>query len=135
MKAKKLVALGMATVMTCALASCGGNKTETKEASSSKGGEENKTITFWNIGTENPDASILQSAVENYNSKSDNGYKVELTAIQNDKYKEKLVIAMSSGECPDMYTSWTGGPLQEYISSGYAQPITSLYKEAGLDKK
>ena len=43
------------------------------------------------------------------------GYTVNQVAIQNDTYKEKLVIAMSSGECPDMYSSWSGGPMYEYI--------------------
>lgn len=145
MRLKKLVALGLASVMALSLVACSGdsnNNKNDKEASTSATEEakedkndsgENKTITFWNIGTEDPDASIMKYAVDKFNESTDTGYQVELTAIQNDKYKEKLVIAMSSGECPDMYTSWTGGPLQEYIDSGYAQPITDLYNEAGLN--
>jgi len=149
MRIRKLVALGLSVVMVAGLTACGGEKSEPSNGgddsvAATQGTEasqevktdddENKTITFWNIGTENPDASIMKYAVDQFNSNTDSGYQVELTAIQNDKYKEKLVIAMSSQECPDMYTSWTGGPLQEYINSGYAQPITDLYKEAGLDK-
>lgn len=133
MRLKRIAALGLAAVMTVSLSSCGGESS--KETGSNKGGaKDDKKITFWNIGTEDPDASIMKYAVDQFNEKSDSGYQVELTAIQNDKYKEKLVIAMSSKECPDMYTSWTGGPLQEYIDSGYAQKITDLYKDAGLDK-
>lgn len=144
MKKKQLIALGLAVVMVASLAACGGNGSNSnsgttggsaKEEASTGGGSDN-VISYWNIGTEDPDASIMQYAVDQYNENdsAESGYTVEATNIQNDKYKEKLVIAMSSGECPDMYTSWSGGPLREYIDSGYAQPITDLYKEAGLDQ-
>lgn len=141
MKKRRLAALGLAAVMVASLAACGGNDsgstsggTSAGEESKSSGGSSNE-ISFWNIGTEDPDASIMQYAVDQYNANdsAETGYTIVPTNIQNDKYKEKLVIAMSSGECPDMYTSWSGGPLREYINSGYAQPITDLYEEAGLD--
>lgn len=133
MRLKKYAALSLAAVMALSLAACGGK--DSKETGSDNGGSKgDKKITFWNIGTEDPDASIMKYAVDEFNKKSDSGYKVELTAIQNDKYKEKLVVAMSTKDCPDMYTSWTGGPLQEYINSNHAQKITDLYKDAGLDK-
>lgn len=144
MKKKQLIALGLAAVMVASLAACGGNDSNSssqttgdsaKKEASTGGGSDN-VITYWNIATEDPDASIMQYAADQYNENdsAESGYTVQTTNIQNDKYKEKLVIAMSSGECPDMYTSWSGGPLREYINSGYAQPITDLYKEAGLDQ-
>ena len=131
MKRKQAAALGLAAVMAVSMCACG-NSEKKESKSEGSGASDEKTITYWNIGTEDPDQSILKSAVDYFNENSDSGYQVEMTSIQNDKYKEKLVIAMSSG--PDMYTSWTGGPLQEYIESGYAQPVTDLYKEKGLDK-
>ncbi|MGN1191108.1 MAG: extracellular solute-binding protein [Dorea sp.] len=138
MKKKKLIALGLVAVMAASLAACGSSDSSSSDDSSSSSGssDSDKVITFWNIGVENPDALIMQYAVDQYNQNdsAESGYTIETTSIQNDKYKEKLVIAMSSGECPDMYTSWSGGPLREYIDSGYAQPITDLYKEAGLDQ-
>lgn len=83
-------------------------------------------ISYWNIATEAPDKLFVDKAVEKFNAETESGYTVTPTAIQNDTYKEKLVVAMSSGECPDMYTSWSGGPMFEYIDSGFAQPITDL---------
>ena len=70
--------------------------------------------------------------IEKFNENNEDGWTIENVPTQNDKYKEKLVIAMSSGECPDMYTSWSGGPMNEYIDSGYAQPLDDLYEEYGL---
>ncbi len=145
MKKKQLIALGLAAVMVASLAACGGSDSSSastgggasasEEASASAGSGDSNTITYWNIGTEDPDASIMQYAVDQYNANdaAESGYTIDVTNIQNDKYKEKLVIAMSSGECPDMYSSWSGGPLREYIDSGFAQPITELYEAAGLD--
>lgn len=158
MKKRRLTALGLAAVMACSMTACGSgansgdavdaknpgagtegggadtNGDDAKDGGKDAGTDGEKVISFWNIGTEDPDASIMKYAVDAYNAKegAQSGYTVEMTAIQNDKYKEKLVIAMSSGECPDMYTSWSGGPLNEYINSGFAQPVTKLYEEAGL---
>ena len=87
---------------------------------------------FWNIGTEEVDKAIYDKAIENFNSNTESGYTVSSVPVQNDNYKEKLVIAMSSGECPDMYISWSGGPMNEYIDSGYAQPITELFNNSEL---
>ena len=117
MKKKKLIALGLVAVMAASLAACGSSDSSSSDDSSSSSGssDSDKVITFWNIGVENPDALIMQYAVDQYNQNdsAESGYTIETTSIQNDKYKEKLVIAMSSGECPDMYTSWSGGPLSE----------------------
>ena len=87
---------------------------------------DDKEITYWNIAVESPDKDIVTAAVDKFNKETKSGYTVNQVAIQNDTYKEKLVIAMSSGECPDMYSSWSGGPMYEYIDSGFAQPIDDL---------
>ncbi len=124
----KLMSLSLAAVMTVSLAACGSGGGDSKGGSDS-----DKTITYWNIGTEGADKAALEYAVNAFNENTDSGYQVEMVAIQNDNYKERLVVAMSSGECPDMYTSWSGGPMNEYIDSGFAQPVDDLYEEYGLD--
>lgn len=124
----KLMSLSLAAVMTVSLAACGSGGGDSKGGSDS-----DKTITYWNIGTEGADKAALEYAVNAFNENTDSGYQVEMVAIQNDNYKERLVVAMSSGECPDMYTSWSGGPMNEYIDSGFAQPLDDLYEEYGLN--
>lgn len=124
----KLMSLSLAAVMSVSLAACGSGGSE-----SEGGSDSDKTITYWNIGTEGADKAALEYAVNAFNENTDSGYQVEMVAIQNDNYKERLVVAMSSGECPDMYTSWSGGPMNEYIDSGFAQPVDDLYEEYGLN--
>lgn len=124
----KLMSLSLAAVMSVSLAACGSGG-----GGSESGSDDDKTITYWNIGTEGADKAALEYAVNAFNENTDSGYQVEMVAIQNDNYKERLVVAMSSGECPDMYTSWSGGPMNEYIDSGFAQPVDDLYEEYGLN--
>lgn len=52
---------------------------------------------------------------------------VNMTHLQNDNYKQQLVVAMSSGQAPDMYCHWGGGPMTEYYKSGFVNDITDLY--------
>lgn len=87
--------------------------------------DKDMTITLWDIATDEPANIIQPAAVERFMAAYPN-IKVDNTHIQNDTYKEKLVIAMSSGQCPDMYIHWAGGPMNEYIDSGFGVPITDL---------
>ena len=84
------------------------------------------TLTFWDIATEDPQRSIADAAVQRFMTAYPN-VTVEVTHTQNDSYKEKLIIAMSSGQCPDIYIHWGGGPMNEYINSGFGADITELY--------
>lgn len=139
----KIAALAMAATMAVSLAACGnegsgggsssGSGSSSQANSSLQNNSDNdKVITYWNIGTEGADKQALEYAIDEFNKNTKSGYTVLNIPTQNDNYKEKLVVAMSSGECPDMYTSWSGGPMNEYIKSGFAQPLDDLYEKTGL---
>lgn len=119
---KKMAALVITVSMVMSL--CTGCSGKEESASADDNGTEE--IVYWNIGTENPDKDILKYAVDKFNDNTDTGFHVTSEAIQNDTYKEKLVISMSADECPDVYVTWVGGPMKEYIDAGYAQPIQEL---------
>ena len=136
-KLAKMTAMAMSVMMALSLAACGGGGSSEggSSGSSSGGGDSDKTITFWNVGTEGADLETYEMAIEMFNENNKDGWTIENVPTQNGKYKEKLVIAMSSGECPDMYTSWSGGPMNEYIESGYAQPLDDLYDKYNLRER
>ncbi|HOO28016.1 MAG TPA: extracellular solute-binding protein, partial [Lachnospiraceae bacterium] len=160
MKKKQLLSAVLASVMVFSLTACGSSSTEsqtdtgtaetetetaaetettteTAAADTEAVSEEDKVITFWNLGTDEPDKSLWQAAADWYNENESptSGYTVETVSTTNDQYKEKLSVAMSAGECPDMYIHWTGGPMVEYIKSGYAQDITDLMTDSGTKDK
>lgn len=134
-RTKKILSLIIAASMSLTmLAGCGGGGSDSgsggEESGKTTGGD--KEIIFWNIGTEEVDKAIIDKAIEMFEEKTESGYTITSVPVQNDTYKEKLVIAMSSGECPDMFISWSGGPMNEYIESGFAQPITDLFNASEL---
>ena len=140
----KLVALSMTALMAASLAACGGDSGnasssetsgEDKSAKKEAGDDGSKEIVYWNIGTESPDKDVIAKAVDKFNSETESGYTVTVVPTQNDTYKEKLVVAMSSGECPDMYSNWSGGPMYEYIDSGFGQPIDDLFNASEIKDK
>ena len=151
---KRTLALFLALVMAVALfAGCGGGAQPAAGGTSSTGGSSSgstapasggsaasgsaQTITFWNIATDEPDKTIWSYAVDQYNANdaATYGYTIDQVATVNDQYKEKLAVAMGAGQCPDMYIHWTGGPMVEYIKSGYAQDLTALVDKYGLRDK
>ncbi|MCP1110052.1 raffinose/stachyose/melibiose transport system substrate-binding protein [Lachnospiraceae bacterium PM6-15] len=130
-RTKKLLSLLLVTVMGASLlVGCGGKSSDEGDTDKTTGGD--NEIVFWNIGTEEVDKAIYDKAIEMFAESTDTDYTITSVPVQNDTYKEKLVIAMSSGECPDMYINWSGGPMNEYIESGYAQPITDLFNDSEL---
>lgn len=147
---KKLALLLAAAMLLSLLAACGEGKKPTEPGnsgdtpgSSDAGGEpannpggsgDSKTITFWDIATDEPDKTIWSYAVDKYNQENspESGYTIEQVATVNDQYKSKLAVAMGAGQCPDMYIHWTGGSMVEYAKAGYAQDITDLVDKYGL---
>lgn len=149
---KKIIASVLVMSMVLGLAACGSSSSSSSssDASADASGDaaatadagaassdDDKVITFWEIGTDDPDKSLWASAADWYNEtiSPESGYTVEVVATTNDQYKQKLSVAMSAGECPDMYIHWTGGPMIEYINSGYAQDITDLMDSNGITEK
>ena len=132
----RLMALSMAAVMTASLAACGGGGGDSSgDGDGGSDSDGKKEITYWNIGVESPDKDVITKAVEKFNSETESGYTVTSVPTQNDTYKEKLVVAMSSGECPDMYSCWSGGPMYEYIDSGFGQRIDVLFNASDIKDK
>jgi raffinose/stachyose/melibiose transport system substrate-binding protein len=144
---KKILTLILSAAMAVSmLGACGkqpaaaGGEAGGADAASAKATEvssDDKTISLWDIATDEPDKTIWTWSVDKYNKEDSktSGYTVKQVATVNDQYKQKLSVAMSAGKCPDVYLNWTGGPLKEYVKSGYAQDITDLVDKYGLRDK
>ena len=142
----ELAAISMSVLMAASLGACGSSggddkssgsddskkEESTASADESKGGD--KEIVMWANGTEDPDKSIWNYAIDKYNEGKgkETGYQVSYVPTQNDTYKEKLVVAVSSGECPDIYQTWSGGPMIEYVEAGFGQPLDEYIDKYNL---
>ena len=147
---KKVLATFFATVLaTTTLVGCGGSSATTTpsaggsgadataQANSSAGKQtdgknlptlttEPLEITLWDIATEDPAKTTQEGAVQRFMKDYPN-IKVNQVHQQNDNYKQQLVVAMSSGQAPDIYVHWGGGPMAEYYKSGFANDLTEMY--------
>lgn len=84
------------------------------------------TINLWDIATEGSSKDIQEAAVQRFMADYPN-ITVNQVHQQNDNYKQQLIVAMSSGQAPDMYIHWGGGPMNEYYNSGFVNDITDMY--------
>jgi len=85
-------------------------------------------IVLWDIATDEPAKSTQEGAVQRFMADYPN-IKVTQVHQQNDNYKQQLVVAMSSGQAPNIYVHWGGGPMAEYYKSGFANDITDIYAQ------
>jgi raffinose/stachyose/melibiose transport system substrate-binding protein len=95
------------------------------------------TLEFMHAQSTEPGRSIFQDAADRFMAENPN-VKVNIDVLANDSYKQKLAVAMASGKLPDIYFSWSGGPMYEYAKSGNIIDLTSYmnagnYKDRFLD--
>ena len=70
------------------------------------------------------DQTILKDSVDAYN-KDHPSAKITLQLFANDDYKQKLRVAFGAKQGPDIFFSWGGGALNDYVKSGNVAEIGS----------
>ena len=60
--------------------------------------------------------------------------KVKMRRIPNDSYKQKLSVAMSGGNPPDVFHSWGGGWLNQFVEQDKVMDITEDIDESHFNK-
>ena len=102
------------------LAACGGEGTGSKATGKSGSGE--KVIEVWHIEPGERE-KYFENVVAQF-EQDHPGTKVKLLRIPNDAYKQKLSVAMSGGNPPDIFQSWGGGWLKNFVDQGNVLDIT-----------
>ncbi len=138
----KALAAGIAIAMSLSIAACGSSEpaatstsTATTSAAPSSVAAESSApaaepvkFTMWHLQTTEPAPTIIKDSMDRF-SKDNPNYSVEITVMQNDAYKQKLQIAMSSKQMPDIWPHWSGGPMNTYVDEGLVADITSYMNE------
>jgi raffinose/stachyose/melibiose transport system substrate-binding protein len=86
------------------------------------------TIEYWHITTDKTHQAVLNEAIAAF-EKDNPCAKVNVTVLENEAFKAKMTTVMQSGEPPDVFQSWGGGVMNEYVKAGLLRDIT-----ADLDK-
>ncbi|MDL2206483.1 extracellular solute-binding protein [Eubacteriales bacterium OttesenSCG-928-N13] len=92
---------------------------------------EGTTVTMWHCQTQELREKAINDAIDRYQETS--GNTVEVSAIANDAYKDKIKVAIGADEAPDIFFSWSGGPMNAYVNAGILQDLTP-YMEPIKDK-
>ena len=128
MKAKKLMALILASAMTFSLAltGCGGDggnsgESSTNDGNSSGGSADGATeVTFWTLNTRQ---NAVDPIAEAFNSSQDDVH-VTVSYYDTDGIKDACKVAASSKTLPNMWFNWGGSLGGFYAENGLTYDLT-----------
>jgi raffinose/stachyose/melibiose transport system substrate-binding protein len=114
---KRLLSVVAAASMLL-LSACGGGGSQPGNASAG----EKKVLQFWYIDPGEKE-KVYQEAVKRFEQKHPD-VEVKALRIPNDTYKQKMSVAMSGGNPPDVFHSWGGGWLKQFVDAGKVLDLT-----------
>lgn len=136
MKKSLIFLMGLLLIFMAACSSSNGDSgAEATDSNGSSDSGDTKTLTLWHIETAGQEETLL-NAVERFEEKHE-GVEVEVVQQENDPYKTKLSVAMGGGAPPDVFHSWGGGWLENFVNAGQVVELTEHideenYLQAGL---
>jgi len=114
----------LAMLSALILSACSGSKETSKDEASgaNSGSGDQIELDFWHFDT-GARKDIYGAAIKRFEEKNPN-VKVNVVQVPNDDYKQRVIIAMSGGEAPDVFASWGGGWLEEFVKSDKVMDLT-----------
>ncbi len=88
------------------------------------------TVEWWHITTIDPGKTLWQDMANEYMAAHPN-VKINITILENEAFKTKLTSVMQGGTPPDIFQSWGGGTMNDQITAGMLQDITSFLDADG----
>lgn len=132
MKTRKFLAVSAVMAMALAgLAACGGggNASPGDSGSSSGGGTEPVTLTFWHNSTTGEGKAYWDEVAKAYMAANPN-VTIEIQAIQNEDMDGKLQTALNAGDAPDIFMARGGGKLADIVAAGQVMDLTDKITDA-----
>jgi raffinose/stachyose/melibiose transport system substrate-binding protein len=113
---KKVILIVLAVVLAAGVTSC-------------KKQDDAKTLEIWSIQMDGDGPGTFERAIARFNQANPD-IEVKFNLMANDGYKQSLAVAMASGKTPDLFLSWSGGPMYEYANNNLILDLTP-YMDAG----
>ena len=114
-------------VAVCVLLLSGCGKDPELDSGPAAGGREPErpvSLTLWHIMNYSGPREVLAAAARRFEAAYPDT-SVNIQTFANDAYKTKLAIEMASGNPPDVFFTWGGGPLAAFAASGQALDLTA----------
>ena len=112
---KKVVALLLSAVLVLSLMSACSNDAGNGDVG--ENGEEQITISFMHQWNDEARLPYWQDLVDRYMAENPN-VKIEMQAVANEPYKEKLRVMLSGDDVPDLFFTWDGDYIQRFAEAG-----------------
>lgn len=106
----------MLTLFIMIVAGCGAPNV-IPDKGSSDGDGKNVELAMWHIESSDLTIKVLGDAAARFEEKN-SGVSVKIVKQKNDPYKSKLVVAMGGANPPDVFHSWCGGWLENFVHAG-----------------
>jgi raffinose/stachyose/melibiose transport system substrate-binding protein len=88
------------------------------------------TVTWWHIQVADDQKALWQQMADEYMAAHPN-VNIEITVLENEAFKTKLTTVMQSGNPPNIFQSWGGGTMNEYVKAGLLKDITADLEKDG----
>ena len=85
--------------------------------------QEKVTLSFLHKWPEPDNIKFFQAAVDAFQKDHPN-VTINMDAVADDPYKEKIRVVMASGQIPDIYFTWVGEYTRQFIRAGRVLDIT-----------
>lgn len=85
--------------------------------------QEAVTIRWWHINTNEAEADFYQGLADQFMAENPH-VTIEITILENEAFKSRLVTVMQAGDPPDLFQSWGGGVLWTFADAGLVRDIS-----------
>ncbi len=125
------IALGMLAALTVCLVGCPpGDQAGPEGGVEVAPPEEAVELQMWTIWNTEPRKSALEQIVANFEAEN-TGIRVKVTSVEPDTYKQRIRVAIGSGDPPDIFFVWSGEWLHNFVRGDNVLPITEALAADG----
>lgn len=120
MKKQVLFVLSLVLIASVMLSACGGG-----QATPAAGGaaDEQVTLRFFHKWPEPEHLEFYNYAIQEF-EKTHPNIKIDMEAVADEPFKDKIRVLMASGDVPDVYFSWAGEFSWKFARAGQALDLT-----------
>ncbi len=86
-------------------------------------------VLFWGSPIDNPAMEFFQRACQDFEQENAS-LEIEIDFYSVEQYKKKLPILMAANQAPDIFMTWCGAFLEQFVASGRVMPLDDLIASA-----
>ncbi len=123
---KKIAMFLAAALLLPTLAACSsGTSEEPNTPGETPSGKDEVVIDFFHRWPNEPRKSFYDQKAKEFMDANPH-VKINIDAVLNDSYKEKIRVLISNDDLPDIFTSWSDSFAQNLVSSDRIQPLNEI---------